>query len=73
MLVFEKNVTRFFRIKVFMQEGSPKKVLFPKNAIITSGRKRCKIDVFEVRYLKNDNGEPYFYYIFLLKALKSTI
>ena len=29
MLVFEeKNVTRFSRIKVFMQEGSPKKVCF---------------------------------------------
>ena len=41
MLVFEKKiVTRFFfRIKVFMQEGSPKKVRFPKNAIIKPGRK----------------------------------
>ena len=30
MTVFEKEiVTRFFRIKVFMQEGSPKKVRFP--------------------------------------------
>ena len=29
MLVFEqKIVTRFFRIKVFMQEGSPKKSAF---------------------------------------------
>ena len=57
-------VTRFFRIKVFMQPGSPKKVRFPLNAIITSDQKGCKIDVFEVRYLKNDNGGPLFYYIF---------
>ena len=29
MLVFEKKiVTRFFRIKVFMQEGSPQKSAF---------------------------------------------
>ena len=40
MLVFGKKiVTRFFRIKVFMQEGSPKKVRFPENANVTSGRK----------------------------------
>ena len=30
MLVFEeKNVTRFFVIKVFEEEGSPKNVRFP--------------------------------------------
>ena len=30
MLVFEEKImTRFFIIKVFMQEGSPKKVRFP--------------------------------------------
>ena len=40
MLVFEeKIVTCFFVIKVFEQEGSPKKVLFPLDAIITSDRK----------------------------------
>ena len=65
MLVFEqKIVTHFSRIKVFMQEGRPRKVRFPKNAIITSGRKWCKIDVFEVRYLENDVGDLLFYYIF---------
>ena len=34
-------------------------------------------DVFEVRYLENDYGDPppppFIYYIFWLKALKSTI
>ena len=67
MLVFERKVmTRFPRIKAFMQEGSPKKVRFPYNAIITSGRKWCKIDVFEVKYLENKNGDPppLFYDIF---------
>ena len=40
MLVFEKKiVTRFLRINFFIQEGSPKKVSFPLNAIITSVRK----------------------------------
>ena len=59
MLVFDKKIeTRFFRIKFFMQAGSPKKVRFPLNAIITWGQKLCKIDVFEVRYLENDNGGP---------------
>ena len=28
MIVLGKNVTRFFRIKIFMQEGSPKKSAF---------------------------------------------
>ena len=51
-------MTRFFRIKIFMQEGSPKKVHFPSNAIIRWGWKLYKIDVFEVRYLENDNGDP---------------
>ena len=29
MLVFEKKCDPFVQIKVFMQEGSPKKVRFP--------------------------------------------
>ena len=53
-----------------MQEGSPKKVRFPSNAIIISGRKWCKIDVFEVRYLENDNGDPTFLLHFLIEDVK---
>ena len=53
-----------------MQEGSPKKVRFPLNAIITSGRKQCKIDVFEVRYLGNDNGDPPFLLHFPIEGIK---
>ena len=51
-----------------MQEGRPKKVRFPMNAIITSGR--YKIDVFEVRYLGNDNGDPPFLLHFLMEGVK---
>ena len=55
-----------------MQAGSPKKVRFPLNAIITSGQKWCKIDVFEVRYLENDNGAPHplFLLHFLIEGVK---
>ena len=57
MLVFEEK-------RFLCKREVPKKCVFHRNAIITSGGKLCKIDVFEVRYLENDNGDPPFYYIF---------
>ena len=55
MFVFgEKNVFCFLRMQVFLSKRDVKKVHFPQNAIITSG----KNDIFEVRYRKNDNGDP---------------
>ena len=53
-----------------MPKGSPKKVRLPQNAIITSGRKWCKIHIFKVRYLENDNGDPPFSLHFLIEGVK---
>ena len=41
-----------------MQEGSPKKSAFSIERHYNVGSKMTKIDVFEVRYLENDNGDP---------------
>ena len=34
MLVFGENVTHFFRIKIFMKEGSPKKCIFHRTPLL---------------------------------------
>ena len=46
-----------------MQEGS-KISAFSIEHHYNVGSTMMQIDVFEVRYLDNDNGDPLFYYIF---------
>ena len=74
MLVFEqKIVTRFFRIKVFIQQGSRKLVRFPYNAIITRVENDANLTFSRSDILKTTTVTPLFYYNFWWRALKSTM
>ena len=68
MLVFEnKIVTRFFQNKGFYARGKSQKSAFSIERHYNVG---SKIDVFEVIYLENDNGDTPFLLHFLIEGIK---
>ena len=60
----KKIVTRFFQNKGFYARGKSQESAFSIERNYNVGSKMIKIDVFEVRYLKNDNGDPPFFITF---------
>ena len=63
-------MTRFSQNKGFYARGKSQKSAFSIERHYNVESKLCKIDVFEDRYLENDNGDPPFLLHFLIEGAK---